>query len=675
MTAQRQTRFFRLFLGLFIAVWCFSASVAPEAIGATAESKYYAAEKCYRYLNNHPNLHKYRDRWLGCIKKFMAVHRHAPRGKWASAGLYQAATLYAQLYQHSYYAPDKKRALELFDRVIAGYPKSSYRRKAREARKKILAGRSLDPPAASGSQSQKWLQKADKAYSTLQRKPQLKKYRDQWLKCIDYYRKAYQADPDGSTAAAALFGVARSYGEMARYSFSKLDRTQSRRTYEELVEKYPDSPYAPKARAELGMAASESSQDSSTDAISDMITQANDLAASDQTGDQHMASPNNPASVEGLRFWSNPRYTRVVIDADKNTVFSYHELREDPTIGKPQRIYIDVHNSRLGRNLQKVVPINDNLLSDARAGQYAADKVRVVVDIKSSKTYKIFSLKNPFRIVLDVWGISADAAEPLKPEIHVEQGKGKIPPGAIAKQLALGVRRIVIDPGHGGKDYGAPGYLKGVHEKYVVLAIAKRLQEMIRSQLKCEAVLTRSRDKYLSLEERTALANTQDADLFISIHTNASPNRRAYGIETYILNLATDDEAIRVAARENATSTKNISDLDTILASLMNNAKVSESTRLASYVQQAMAGSLKRKYKQIRSKGIKQAPFYVLLGADMPSILIETSFISNPTECKRLVSKSYQKQLCQGIIDGIRRYIKATNPTAFRPPANGRSES
>jgi N-acetylmuramoyl-L-alanine amidase len=378
--------------------------------------------------------------------------------------------------------------------------------------------------------------------------------------------------------------------------------------------------------------------------------------------------------VEGLRFWSNPRYTRVVIDADKDTVFSYHELREDPTIGKPQRIYIDVHSSRLGRNLQKVVPINDNLLSDARAGQYTADKVRVVVDIKSMKTYKIFSLKNPFRIVLDVWGISTDTAQPSTPAVHAKPGKGKIPTSAIAKQLALGVRRIMIDPGHGGKDYGAPGYLKGVHEKKVVLAIAKRLQQMIQSQLKVEAILTRDRDKYLSLEERTAMANTLDADLFISIHTNASPDRRASGVETYILNLATDDEAIRVAARENATSTKNISDLDSILNSLMTNAKVSESTRLASYVQQYMARSLKRKYKQIRSKGIKQAPFYVLLGANMPSILIETSFISNPRECKRLISKNYQKQLCQGIIDGIKRYIKETNPTAFRPPANGRSE-
>ena len=107
-----------------------------------------------------------------------------------------------------------------------------------------------------------------------------------------------------------------------------------------------------------------------------------------------------PSVVEGLRFWSNPRYTRVVIDANQNSQFSFHELREDPSIGKPQRIYIDVHNSRLSDSLQRVVPINDNLLSDARAGQYTPKTVRVVVDIKSAKTYKIFPLKNPFRIVL-----------------------------------------------------------------------------------------------------------------------------------------------------------------------------------------------------------------------------------------------------------------------------------
>jgi len=167
------------------------------------------------------------------------------------------------------------------------------------------------------------------------------------------------------------------------------------------------------------------------------------------------------------------------------------------------------------------------------------------------------------------------------------------------------------------------------------------------------------------LEERTAIANTQNADLFVSIHTNASPDKRAFGMETYILNLATDDEAIRVAAMENATSAKNISDLDSILQDLMQNAKVNESARLASYVQGGMNIRLKKKYDYIRNKGIKQAPFYVLLGAEMPSILVETAFISNPRECKRLTNARYQNLICQGIVDGIKRYMKETNPLAF----------
>ena len=239
----------------------------------------------------------------------------------------------------------------------------------------------------------------------------------------------------------------------------------------------------------------------------------------------------------------------------------------------------------MGRNIKKSIPINDDLLSDARAGQYTNDLVRVVVDIKSFKTYKIFSLKDPFRIVIDVWGAAGNPpAASRQPRVTVKKN-GKLPTSALAKQLALGVRRIVIDPGHGGRDYGAPGYLKGVHEKHVALQIARKLAETVRKELKCEVFLTRNKDRYLTLEERTAIANTKNADLFISIHTNSHKDRRAYGIETYFLNLATDDEAIRVAAMENATSTKNISDLQTILQDLMQNAKINESSRLASNVQ------------------------------------------------------------------------------------------
>jgi N-acetylmuramoyl-L-alanine amidase len=644
-----------------------------SAYAASVASKYFAAEKCYRELRNNAAQQKYRDRWFKCINKYMAVYKHAPRGKWASAGLYHAGVLYSELYRRSYLSSDKKKAIETFDRVIRGYPKSSYRSKSIKAKKALLKGVTAKKAVNKKSIAARASYKRARAnYRKLQKNPKLKKYRDQWLKCINAYKKAYQTDPKGPLAAASLYSMARSYDELHHFSRRKTDQKQAQTLYRELIRAFPDSAYADKAKTAIQGYAK--GVVGGGDDLAQVIEDANiDRAASATGNNRPVASSSRPSQVNGLRFWSNPRYTRVVIDADKDTIFTYRELREDPSIGKPQRIYIDVHNSRLGKNLQKVVPINDNLLSDARAGQYSKDTVRVVIDIKSSKTFKIFSLKNPFRVVLDVWGVEKESVAKIPTQKDAE-GK-KLQPSAIVKQLALGVRRVVIDPGHGGKDYGAPGYIKGVHEKKVVLEIAKMLRQMIRDQIRCDVVLTRNSDKYLSLEERTAIANTQNADLFISIHTNASRNRRAHGIETYILNLATDDEAIRVAAMENATSAKNISDLDSILQDLMNNAKVSESTRLGSYVQQSMSGRLKKKYKNIRSKGVKQAPFYVLLGAEMPSILIETSFISNPQECKRLVNKNYRKHMCQGIVDGIKRYIKETNPTVLRPTFkdNGKS--
>ncbi|MEJ2657293.1 MAG: N-acetylmuramoyl-L-alanine amidase [Desulfobacterales bacterium] len=285
-----------------------------------------------------------------------------------------------------------------------------------------------------------------------------------------------------------------------------------------------------------------------------------------------------------------------------------------------------------------------------------------MVDIKSFKTYKIFSLKNPFRIVIDVWG---EVAQPAPAVLTADKKDMKIPPGALAKQLALGVSRIVIDPGHGGRDFGAPGYYRGIHEKHITLKLARRLAKKIREELGYEVIMTRHSVRYLTFEERTAIANTKIADLFISIHANAARDRRAYGIETFFLNLATDNDAILVAARENATSTKNISDLQTILGDLMQNAKINESSRLAVHVQKSMTQYLGGHYTKIRGKGVKQAPFYVLLGAQMPAILIETSFISNPTECKRLMSIAYQDRMSEAIVQGIKEYIKDMNPTAF----------
>jgi N-acetylmuramoyl-L-alanine amidase len=537
----------------------------------------------------------------------------------------------------------------------------------------------LAVPAAAASRAETLFYQAEACQRELEGDPARQKYRHHWMRCIDKFKDVYQQDPDGGWAPAALYRAGALYLDLARFSGSAADRREGIDLLQRLVRRFERSAYRTKAEALLGPTA-KAPAPSAPPQKAPPAAQAKPVppttravAAPAKTAAPAPERPNgSPATVESLRFWSNPNYTRVVVDLDGATAYRHHLLKKDPEIGKPQRLFIDLDASRLGKDLQRQIPINDDLLLDARAGQYDVNTVRVVVDIKSFKTYKIFSLNNPFRIVIDVWGqggetLAAAKASPRAPAASPSQvaDPGKLPPGALARQLALGVGRIVIDPGHGGKDFGAPGYLKGVHEKHVVLDIAKRLAKKIKARLGCEVILTRDTDRFLTLEERTAIANTRNADLFISIHTNAARNQRAYGIETFFLNLATDDDAILVAARENATSEKNISDLQTILLDLMQNAKINESSRLACHVQGALYGHMNGRYSQVRDKGVKQAPFYVLLGAQMPAVLVETSFISNQRECQRLIDPKYQEHLCEGIVKGIETYMRETNPTAF----------
>jgi N-acetylmuramoyl-L-alanine amidase len=530
------------------------------------------------------------------------------------------------------------------------------------------------PRASSADIAKEKYYRAEACYKKLRHSPKKQKYRCFWLGCIEQYQAVYEDNPSGPWAAAGLYMSGTLYEELYRRSVKASDKTAAVDCYQRIINEYPKSAYRSKAEDALRDFFPKSV--SKRASKSEIIKQSHVMPREDDIEKQIKkfsyvkppvetdvkAPEGSTGTVVGLRYWSNPSYTRVVIDADSEMPYSHRLLKEDITLQKPHRLYVELNNSKLGKDIKKYIPINDNLLSDARAGQYTSDMVRVVIDIKSFKTYKIFSLKNPFRIVIDVWG---DTEEATGRVVKKDEKSVKIAPGALAKQLALGVKRIIIDPGHGGRDYGAPGYLKGVHEKHVVLKIAQRLARKIRKDLNCEVVMTRTSDRYLTLEERTAFANTQSADLFISIHTNAARDRRAYGIETFFLNLATDDDAILVAARENATSTKNISDLQTILSDLMQNAKINESSRLAVHVQKCMCKDLEKSYSRIKNKGVKQAPFYVLLGAQMPSILIETAFISNSRDCKRLVDSKYQDRMCDAIVNGIREYINETNPTAF----------
>jgi N-acetylmuramoyl-L-alanine amidase len=225
---------------------------------------------------------------------------------------------------------------------------------------------------------------------------------------------------------------------------------------------------------------------------------------------------------------------------------------------------------------------------------------------------------------------------------------------SIARQLGLGVSRIVIDPGHGGHDPGAKG--KGVTEAELVLDIAMRVEKLLEEVPGVDVILTRRTDDFVPLPERTAIANRQGADLFLSIHANASPNAMAHGIETYFLNFATNTSAAAVAARENAASTLSMGEMPDIVKAIALNNKVDESRDFASHVQRAMLERLRTSNKTLKDLGVKQAPFVVLIGATMPSVLAEISFVTNPQEARLLKGNAYRQKIAESLFNAIRKY-------------------
>src|SRR6185503_2015041 len=240
-------------------------------------------------------------------------------------------------------------------------------------------------------------------------------------------------------------------------------------------------------------------------------------------------------------------------------------------------------------------------------------------------------------------------------------GRGKF---SLSRQLGLGVARIVVDPGHGGYDPGAIN--DGVAEADVVLDVAMRLERLLTQQPGVEVVVTRRTNVYVPLEERTAMANRAGADLFLSIHANASEDDRARGIETYFLNFAPNPAAEAIAARENAASARTMRQLPDIVKAIALNNKLDESRDVATLVQSAMMERLKRANKRVKDLGVKQAPFVVLIGATMPSVLAEIAFLTNHQEATLLRGSTYRQQIAEALFNGVLRYqrsLKATTQT------------
>ncbi len=338
--------------------------------------------------------------------------------------------------------------------------------------------------------------------------------------------------------------------------------------------------------------------------------------------------------LTGVRHLSSSNYTRVILDLSGPVKFNIQTLAAVPRKRLPPRIYLDLTGARL-RTRRHRVNVGDSLVQRVRLGQYKTDVVRVVLDLKRPGGHDAVLLSNPHRLLVDVERRSGSAAR---------------------RQLA--VRRIVLDPGHGGRDPGAIG-AGGLKEKDVVLRVARKLAPKLRQRMGVDVVLTRNADVFIPLKGRTAMANAERADLFLSLHANASHNRRAGGLETYYLDKTTDEATMKLAARENGTARRNLTDLQIMLSDLKLNVYLSDSISLASHLQSSLVKRTRPHYPRAKDLGVKKGLFYVLVGARMPSALAELFFVSNRREARALRRAEFQGAIVEGLYRGIRNYADA----------------
>jgi N-acetylmuramoyl-L-alanine amidase len=260
-------------------------------------------------------------------------------------------------------------------------------------------------------------------------------------------------------------------------------------------------------------------------------------------------------------------------------------------------------------------------------------------------------------------GAKPDLIQPASAAMPTRDGQS-----TLTRTLGLKIGRIVIDAGHGGHDTGTIGPT-GLMEKDLCLDIAQRLGKIIHQRLPgAEVIYTRADDTFIPLEERTRIANESKADLFISIHANSSHDHAARGIETYYLNLKGSPDAMEVAARENATANESIHDLEDIVKKIARSEKIDESREFAADIQESLAKRIQKLNRTVKDRGVRKAPFVVLVGADMPSILTEISFLSNPADEQLLKKPEHRQRVAEGLYQGVASYLQSLNSMTMNVP-------
>ncbi len=578
-----------------------------------------------------------------------------------------------------------------------------------------LAAFVLCPSSALATSAKSYFTVGHSDFHALMKNRSKAKYRSNWEKVEKNFTRCLKADPDGSFAPKALYYIGRVHEELGIQSGLKSDFRRAvdyfgrvvsryprhgwaddclyrranlyarklkeisaaRRDLAKIIVEYPRSDMHAKAKSYLrklgkydqsiaaisGKKAPSQSLDAVAKAVTSNPKSTSQPAAKVSNGNGKHKDPSGIAHLDMVRYKSSDNYTRVVLEMDGRVKYRYQVLDPNPAVERPHRLYIDLSGSRLGHDVESVTTVSDGILRSIRTGQYQKDTTRVVLDFLAMQEYKVFPLDNPYRIVIDVY--APDGSAPVKvtksskqPAKTVANSSYRPPSGSkqmagdLLEQLGLTVRTIMLDPGHGGKDPGAVA--NGIREKDVNLRFAKILGKMLKEK-GFNVQYTRLKDIFIPLEQRTAMANVKKADLFLSIHCNASRSKKVNGLETYSLNLAKSKDAVRIAARENAVDPRSISDLQFILTDLMVSSKIKESRDLAKDVQTNTISRVRRKW-QIKNQGTREAPFYVLMGAKMPSVLVELGYLSNYTEAKRLKSDAYLQYLARGIVEGVVAY-------------------
>ena len=515
-----------------------------------------------------------------------------------------------------------------------------------------VAGRAAQPqrrPREANAASA--LERARALLAQVKRDPAKRRYRHHWERAIVALERAAR----GRDAAPALLEAARARYALYRFSQVDSDRDAALRlalqakragardaaAFAAAVRREMGEDEEPAPAAKKASAPKQAPRPSTAPEPAAKEKAPDDEAPADPVLDEALsaAPEEGPAHVSDVKSWSNTDYTRVAIYLSRPVGFSKEEIPADGD--RPRRLALDLRPAQLEHGLAH--PVGDALVERVRAAQRDPETVRVVLDLAGSDELAIFSLDDPPRLIVDV-GVREARREARESALRGAEGE---------LSTRRPIRRIIVDAGHGGHDTGAIGPTR-VREKDVTLAMAKRLATRLQAK-GFEVVLTRPDDRYVALEERTAIANARHGDLFVSIHANAHPRRDRRGTETYVLNVADDRYAARLAARENGALADESTgkEVRRILADLDAQSSADASRRLAQAVQRQVCAGIRSRMGDVRDLGVKSALFYVLLGARMPAVLLETSFISNRAEERRLQSSRFQDEIAASVARAV----------------------